>query len=171
MDRTIIQRLHSVSWWSSIQKKKNEWQLENYQKYARRLYWNAFIWIVSADQTFYGQWTVRQELSRSGTELVTKYWPGWFLTFSPHEWIQTTLPRGKHSIIMQTWIVSWCWFCLFSQTQNQRQAELCVFFGSHTFVPVGWSCKKKQTAVSHNGTEAEVLFFGRWSASGWNFLQ
>ena len=67
---------------------------------------------------------------------------------SSHEWIQTTLPRGKHSIIMQTWIVSWCWFCLISQTQNQRQAELCVFFGSHTFVPVGWSCKKTDGCIS-----------------------
>ena len=32
---------------------------------------------------------------------------------------------------------------------------LCVF-GSHTFVPISWMCKK-QTAVSHSSTESEVI--------------
>ena len=29
------------------------------------------------------------------------------------------------------------------------------FFGSHTFVPISWMCKK-QTPVSHNSTESEI---------------
>ena len=29
-------------------------------------------------------------------------------------------------------------------------------FGSHTFVPVSWMCKK-QTAVSHSSTESEII--------------
>ena len=32
---------------------------------------------------------------------------------------------------------------------------MCVF-GSHTFVPMGWICKK-QTAVSHSSTESEII--------------
>ena len=32
---------------------------------------------------------------------------------------------------------------------------LCVF-GSHTFVPISWMCKK-QTAVSHSSTEPEII--------------
>ena len=32
---------------------------------------------------------------------------------------------------------------------------LCVF-GSHTFVPVSWMCKK-QTTVSHSSTESEII--------------
>ena len=32
---------------------------------------------------------------------------------------------------------------------------LCIF-GSHTFVPISWMCKK-QTSVSHSSTEAEIL--------------
>ena len=32
---------------------------------------------------------------------------------------------------------------------------MCVF-GSHTFVPISWMCKK-QTAVSHSSTESEVI--------------
>ena len=32
---------------------------------------------------------------------------------------------------------------------------LCVF-GSHTFVPISWMCKK-QTSVSHCSTESEII--------------
>ena len=32
---------------------------------------------------------------------------------------------------------------------------LCVF-GSHTFVPISWMCKK-QTSVSHGSTETEII--------------
>ena len=31
-----------------------------------------------------------------------------------------------------------------------------MHFGSHTFVPIGWVCKK-QTAVSHSSTESEII--------------
>ena len=29
-------------------------------------------------------------------------------------------------------------------------------FGSHTFVPISWMCKR-QTAVSHSSTESEII--------------
>ena len=32
---------------------------------------------------------------------------------------------------------------------------MCVF-GSHTFVPISWMCKK-QTAVSHSSTQSEII--------------
>ena len=32
---------------------------------------------------------------------------------------------------------------------------LCIF-GSHTFVPISWMCKK-QTSVSHSSTESEII--------------
>ena len=32
---------------------------------------------------------------------------------------------------------------------------LCIF-GSHTFVPISWMCKK-QTSLSHSSTEAEII--------------
>ena len=32
---------------------------------------------------------------------------------------------------------------------------MCVF-GSHTFVPISWMCKK-QTAVSHSSSESEII--------------
>ena len=76
---------------------------------------------------------------------------------SLREWIQKVLSRGKHNITMQNLgslkVVTLRVTC---RIQNRRQEEFCVFYGSHTFVPVGWSCKKP-TAVSDSCTEAEVI--------------
>ena len=43
------------------------------------------------------------------------------------------------------------------RVQNQRQEEFCVFSETHTFVPVGWSCKQ-QMGVSHSSTATDVIF-------------
>ena len=40
--------------------------------------------------------------------------------------------------------------------QNPLLEEHCAIFGSHTFVPVSWMCKK-QTSVSHSSTESEII--------------
>ena len=40
-------------------------------------------------------------------------------------------------------------------SKSTSGGTLCVF-GSHTFVPISWMCKK-QTAVSHSSTEAEII--------------
>ena len=40
-------------------------------------------------------------------------------------------------------------------SKSTSGGTLCVF-GSHTFVPISWMCKKK-TAVSHSSTESEII--------------
>ena len=40
--------------------------------------------------------------------------------------------------------------------RNPLLEEHYAFFGSHTFVPISWMCKK-QTAVSHSSTESEII--------------
>ena len=40
-------------------------------------------------------------------------------------------------------------------SKSTSGGTLCVY-GSHTFVPRSWMCKK-QTAVSHNSTESEII--------------
>ena len=40
--------------------------------------------------------------------------------------------------------------------QNLHQVEHCAFFGSHTFVPISWMCRK-QTSVSHSSTESDTI--------------
>ena len=57
-----------------------------------------------------------------------------------------------------------CRLCLFQDSDFAGDLEdskstsggtLCVF-GSHTFVPIIWMCKK-QTSVSHSSTESEII--------------
>ena len=40
-------------------------------------------------------------------------------------------------------------------SKSTSGGSLCVF-GSHTFVPISWVCKK-QTSVSHSSTESEII--------------
>ena len=40
-------------------------------------------------------------------------------------------------------------------SESTSGGTLCVF-GSHTFVPISWMCKK-QTSVSHSSTESEII--------------
>ena len=40
-------------------------------------------------------------------------------------------------------------------SKSTSGGTLCVF-GSHTFVPISWMCKKK-TSVSHSSTESEII--------------
>ena len=40
-------------------------------------------------------------------------------------------------------------------SKSTSGGTLCVF-GSHTFIPISWMCKK-QTAVSHSSTESEII--------------
>ena len=40
-------------------------------------------------------------------------------------------------------------------SKSTSGGTLCVF-GSHTFVPISWMCKK-QTTVSHSSTESEII--------------
>ena len=40
-------------------------------------------------------------------------------------------------------------------SKSTSGGTICVF-GSHTFVPMSWMCKK-QTAVSHSSTESEII--------------
>ena len=43
-------------------------------------------------------------------------------------------------------------------SKSTSGGTLCIF-GSHTFVPTSWMCKK-QTPVSHSSTESEIIFLG-----------
>ena len=40
-------------------------------------------------------------------------------------------------------------------SKSTSGGTLCVF-GSHTFVPISWMCKK-QTSVSHSSTDSEII--------------
>ena len=44
---------------------------------------------------------------------------------------------------------------IFEDSKSISGGTLCIF-GSHTFVPISWMCKK-QTSVSHSSTESEII--------------
>ena len=50
-------------------------------------------------------------------------------------------------------------------SKSTSGGTLCVF-GSHTFVPISWMCKK-QTAVSHRSTESEIISLDTGLRIGW----
>ena len=91
---------------------------------------------------------------------------------SSHMRIQTTLSCGKYSTTIQIRIASGLSFCWRSgRLKIDLRGILCIF-GSHTFVPVSWMCKK-QTSVSHSFTEAELIFSWcsfthGWKSSSWS---
>ena len=52
---------------------------------------------------------------------------------------------------MQSWI-----FAGNLEDSTSTSGRMLCIFGSHTFVPITWMCKK-QTSVSHSSTEAELI--------------
>ena len=56
---------------------------------------------------------------------------------------------GEYSSTMQIWD------CFKIDSKSTLGGTLCVF-GSHTFIPTSWMCKK-QTCVSHSSTKSENI--------------
>ena len=121
---------------------KKKWNLlENCHKYAPKLFRNACIWQELDDLTFYG--------------LETNAWIDWFHIF--------IILVNANNIVM--WVIlqnKADWDCFRTLTslmilkiRNPLLEEHCVF-GSRTFVPTSWMCKK-QTSVSHSSTESEII--------------
>ena len=148
-------QLHALM---TIIAKKTNWNLwENCQKYALKLFWNAYTWHVLEDLIFYFQWTHLHDRSRNGRKPATNDHLVWSLTFIIHV--------NTNSIAMwETLPNNECRLGLFQDSDFAGDLEdskstsggtLCIF-GSHTFVPICWMCKK-QTSVSHSSTESEII--------------
>ena len=140
--------------------KKKKWDLlENCQNFARKLFFkNACIWRALVDQAFL--WSVNK-LAR----VVTKW------TRACDKRLARVISYTQYTIeIKQCCHVGntaqQCRLGLFQDSDfagdlegltNRPQVDFCAIFGSHTFVPISWMCKK-QTSVSHSSTEAETNF-------------
>ena len=62
----------------------------------------------------------------------------------------------KHSTPMQTWMFRDSDFAGDPEDSKSTSSGVLCIFGSQTFVPRSWMCKK-QTSVSHSTTEAELV--------------
>ena len=132
---------------------------ENCQKYALKLFWNAFYWHVLEDPIFYGQWTNLHDRSQNGPKLVTN---DYLVLISD---IHHTCDYKHYCHVGNT--AKQCRLGLFQDSDFAGDLEdskstsggtLCIF-ESHTFVPISWMCKK-QTSVSHSSTESEIISLG-----------
>ena len=116
----------------------------------------VYMWHVFVDLIFFGLWTNLLVRSLNGQKLVTNVWRVWSLTFITHVNTGNIVVWGTQhnnadldcfgAPIMQETL----------KTRSQHQEEILCIFGSHTFVPISWMCKK-QTSVTHSSTEAEII--------------
>ena len=81
-DSTLQSILHALT--TIISKKKNWNPWENCQKYALKLFGNAYTWHVLNDLIFYGQWTNLHDRSQNGPKLVTNDYLVWSPTSITH---------------------------------------------------------------------------------------
>ena len=130
--------------------------MENCQKYALKLFSNAYIWHVLEDLDIL--WSVNK-LARS----ITKW------TKACDKRLNRLLSKIHHTSEYKQYChvgntAKQCRLGLFQDSDFAGDLEdskstsggtLCVF-GSHTFVPISWMCKK-HTSVSHSSTESEII--------------
>ena len=152
---TTLQSIYSMHWWPPLERTRNEicWRivtsmLPNCSKMA-------FAWHEWEDLIFYGQWINLQDPPQNGLKPVTNTWLDWFLSF--------IIRVNINNIVMWVILQKQCRLGLFQDSdfagdledsKSTSEGTLCVF-GSHTFVPTSWMCKK-QTSVSRSSTESEI---------------
>ena len=145
-----------LAWMTINANRKNLNQLENCQKFARKLSENACTWHELDDLTFHGLSTSLQDQSQNGLRHVTDAWQGWFLTFITHDFGQychvgNTAQHCRLSLFQDSDFAG-----EFEDSKSTSRGVLCIF-GRRTFVPVRWMCKE-QTSVSHSSTESEINY-------------
>ena len=122
------------------------------KKYVLKLFWNAYTWHVVEDLIFYGQWTNLHDRSPKWTEASDKR------LFRLISYIHHTCKYKQYCYVGNS--AKQCRLGLFQDSDFAGDLEdskstsggtLCIF-GSHTFVPISWMCKKR-TSVSHSSTE------------------
>ena len=139
--------------------------LENCHMYALKWFWNAYTWHELEDLLFCGPWISLHDQPQNGPKPVTNAWIEWFLMFITHV--------NSNNIVM--WVTlhnnaDWdCFKTLILQEILKIQIHfwrnIVRFFGSHTFVPISWKCKK-QTSVSRSFCRTVWRFtHGRYSSS------
>ena len=158
-DSTTLQSIYSMHRWPSLQRGRIEFRervvtsmLSNCSEMLKDTDWETWYSMVS-EQTCTIDYKMDQSLWQTP---VTNAWIDWYLTFITH--VNTNniamWPKLRNN-------AGWdCFKTLILQeilrTQNPLlEGTLCVF-GSHTFVPRSWMCKK-QTSASQSSTESEII--------------
>ena len=145
-----LQSICSMHRWPPLQRRRIEIRGRIVKKYALKLFWNAYFWHVLDDL-----WSVNK------------------FARSIQKWAKACEKRLSRLISYIHHTCEYRQYCHVGNTAKQcrlghsdfagdledskstSDGPLCVF-GSHTFVPISWMCKK-QTVVSHSSTESEII--------------
>ena len=124
----------------------------------------ACTWPELLDQTFSGQSTNLPDQSQNGLKVVTDVWPDWFpRSITQIITVNIAMWETQHNIT--DWgLFQDSDFAGYLEDSKSTSGVLCIF-GSRTFVPISWMCKK-QTSVSHSSTESEIISLECWFANG-----
>ena len=155
-DGAVVQSLESMHRWPSFQRRRIEIRWRIVRSVLSSFFWNAYTWHVLDDPIFYGQWTSLSVPSQNGRGACDKSLNRWI------SYIHHTCEYKHYCHVGNTALQ--CRLGLLQDSDFAGDLEdskstsggtLCIF-GSHTFVPIGWMCKK-QTSVSHSSTESEII--------------
>ena len=113
--------------------------------------------------------------AQNGLKFVTNVWRVWSPTFITHVnsgffcYLRNTAQQCRLGLFQDSDFAGG-----FEDSTSTSRGLSCIF-GSHTFVPISWMCKR-QTSVSHSSTESEIisldagwtenphLIYGIWSS-------
>ena len=137
----------------SLRKKKMD-QLENCPQFAHKTFLTCQDWHVLGDLNSHGLWINLLERSQNGQKFVTNAWRVWYHTFiiqvnTGNVVMWETQHNSADLGCFRILILPEIW-------KTQHQPREGSTFGSHTFVPRSWMCKK-HTSVSHSSIEAESI--------------
>ena len=123
-------------------KKKKMSQLENWLQFAHKLFWHVCIWLALGHLIFYGLWTNLLVRSQNGPKLVTNVWRVWTRTFIIRKNTgNIVMWETQHNIANLDCSVTLVLQETLKTQISTSRGVLCIF-GSHTFVPISWTCKK-----------------------------
>ena len=150
-------------------KRKNWNLLRNVTSMLSNCSEHVETWHVLEDPIFYGPWTNLHDPSQNGPKFVTNDYLVWSLTSITH------VIRNNHCHVGST--AKQCRLGLFHDSDfagyledSKSTSGWTLRFGSHTFVPISWMCKKTNFSLTQfnrirnhlHGRRIEVR--GIWSS-------
>ena len=153
-DSTTLHSINSMPWWASFQRRNEisgrivkSMLSDCSEMLILGTHWKTRYFMVS-EQTC----TIDHKMDQSLWQTIISF----DLLHSSHMWIQTVRLCGKHCKQCRLGLFQVSDFAADLEDSKSISGWTLCIFGSHTFVPISWMCKK-QTSVSHSSTESEII--------------
>ena len=155
---TTLQNVHSMHRRPPLQRRRNEICWRIVANMLSNLS-SKCLYLVRIFKTWYSM--VSEQTCTIDFKVVQSLWQTimsfWSLTFILHVNTNSiamweTLPNNADWDCFKTPILQE----IFEDSKSTSGGTLCIFLGSHTYVPISWMCKEL-TLVSHSSTESEII--------------